>query len=198
MRSAVANALPDRLALELTARLELRGIDWGATRAFAHPADNQGYVRLNLRDREREGIVDPSQTEGLLEEIAAGLASFEDAGGGPAVDSVVRTAGLYRGAHADRLPDLAVRWSERPATRLTELHSPQFGTVRRHGSGSGRSGNHTPGDAWAVVVPGASRHRDPDRAPRLVDVAATVCEVTGADASGLPGESLLTKAPAAG
>jgi predicted AlkP superfamily phosphohydrolase/phosphomutase len=191
MRSAVANALPDRVALELTARLELRGIDWGATRAFAHPADNQGYVRLNLQGREREGIVDPATVDELLDEIAAGLASFEDAGGGPAVDSVVRTAALYPGAHANRLPDLAVRWSEHPATRLTELHSPHFGTVRRHGSGSGRSGNHTPGDAWAVVVPGASAHAEPTRASRLVDVAATVAAVTGADASGLPGESLL-------
>jgi predicted AlkP superfamily phosphohydrolase/phosphomutase len=193
VRGAIASAIPDRLALELTARLELRGIDWTSTRAFTHPADNQGYVRLNLRGRERDGIVDAAEAEALCAEIAAGLDSFRDPDGGPAVDAVVRTSELYPGEHSDRLPDLVVRWSERPATTLTELSSERFGTVRRQGAGSGRSGNHTPGDAWAVLTPGAARHAGPSRPPRLVDVAATVCELTGADASGLPGEPLLVR-----
>jgi predicted AlkP superfamily phosphohydrolase/phosphomutase len=193
LRARIADALPDRLALELTARLELRGLDWSTTRAFAHPADNQGYVRLNLNGREREGIVEAAEVDALLDEIAAGLETFVHDDGAPAVESVVRAPQLYPGAHADRLPDLAVRWTQRPATSLRALRSPQFGEVRRHGSGSGRSGNHTPGDAWAVVAPGASSHREPTRPARLVDVAATVCETTGADASGLPGEPLLRR-----
>jgi predicted AlkP superfamily phosphohydrolase/phosphomutase len=192
-RARVAAAIPDRAALELTARLELRGIDWTATRAFAHPADNQGYVRLNLRERERDGIVDPAEARALRDEIAAGLATFTDPDGAPAVADVVEVAGLHPGERADLLPDLVVRWSERPATRLASLRSPRFGEVRRHGGGSGRSGNHTAGDAWALVVPGASAHAEPPRPPRLVDVAATVCEVTGADAGGLPGRPLLER-----
>ncbi len=193
LRARIADALPDRLALELTARLELRGLDWATTRAFAHPADNQGYVRLNLRGRERDGIVAPDDADELLDEIAAGLATFAHDDGAPAVDGVVRAPQRYPGEHADRLPDLAVRWPQRPATTVRALRSPRFGEVRRHGSGSGRSGNHTPGDAWAVVAPGASAHREPGRSPRLVDVAATVCEVTGADAESLPGEALLSR-----
>ena len=194
LRAAVADALPDRLALELTAHLELRGIDWATTRAFTHPADNQGYVRLNLAGREREGIVAPADADALLEEIATGLTTFARTDGAPAIDSIVRAQQLYPGEHADRLPDLAVRWAELPATTLTALHSPRYGEVRRHGSGSGRSGNHTPGDAWAVVTPGSSAHRKPSRAARLVDVAATICEVTGAPGEGLAGEPLLSRA----
>jgi predicted AlkP superfamily phosphohydrolase/phosphomutase len=193
LRAAVANAIPDRAALELTARLELRGIDWASTPAFAHPADNQGYIRLNLRGRERDGIVDPRRADELLEEIATGLASFRDPDGAPAVAAVERVADHYPGERQDRLPDLVVRWSERAATSLTHVSSERFGTVRRHGDGSGRSGNHTPGDAWATVVPGDAKRREPSRPPRLVDVAATVCAVTGADASGLPGEPLLQR-----
>ncbi len=199
VRGAVAGVVPDRAALELTARLELRGIDWGTARAFAHPADNQGYVRLNLAGRERDGIVGPGESDALVDEIAEGLAGFADPDGAPAVDSVVRAAERYPGRNADRLPDLVVRWSARPATRLASLHSQRFGEVRRHGAGSGRSGNHTPGDAWALVVPGASAHASAgDRPPRLVDVAATVCEVLGADRGDLPGQPLLTKARGAG
>jgi predicted AlkP superfamily phosphohydrolase/phosphomutase len=191
LRGAIARAIPDRAALALTARLELRGIDWTNTPAFAHPADNQGYVRLNLRGRERGGVVAPEAAAGLMEEIAAGLATFEDADGASAVASVARPAELYRGRHAERLPDLVVRWSDRPAAGLTELRSERFGTVRRRGSGSGRSGNHTPGDAWALAAPGRATHVVPARPPRLIDVAATICELTGADPAGLPGEPLL-------
>lgn len=192
LRGAIASAIPDRAALALTARLELRGLDWPATAAFAHPADNQGYVRLNLRGREREGVVEPDAAAGLLDEIAAGLATFEDREGLPAVASVVRPVDLYPGRHADRLPDLAVRWSARPATRLTELCSERFGTVRRRGSGSGRAGNHTPGDAWALAVPARAAHASPTRPARLVDVAATICGLAGARRSDLPGEPLLS------
>ena len=194
LRGAIAAAIPDRAALALTARLELRGLDWKSTRAFAHPADNQGYVRLNLRGRERAGIVDPGEAEVLLDAIAAGLRTFVRPDGESAVADVVRAAELYPGRYAGRLPDFVVRWSERPATRVVSVTSEGFGEVRREGAGSGRSGNHTPGDAWAVVAPGGSEFAEPARPARLVDVAATVCEVTGADRAGLPGEPLLRRA----
>jgi predicted AlkP superfamily phosphohydrolase/phosphomutase len=196
LRARIAGAMPDRLALAITSRLELRGLDWSRTRAFAHPADNQGYVRLNLRGRERDGIVDPPEAEALCEEIATGLATFRDPDGSAAVSEVVRAGERYDGSRSDRLPDLVVRWSDRPATGLEAVRSERFGEVRRHGGGSGRSGNHTPGDAWAVLVPGASVYVDSPRAPRLEDVAATVCEVTGAGTAGLPGEPLLAGATA--
>ena len=190
----MGGVIPRRVALELTARLELRGHDWPRTEAFAHPADNQGYVRLNLRGRERDGIVEPAAADELCARIDAGLRSFRDPDGEPAVTAVVRTADLYSGERIDRLPDLVVRWAERPATELTELRSERFGAVRRRGAGSGRSGNHTPGDAWAVLAPGSSTVSPPSRPPRLVDVAATVCAVTGASGAGLPGEPLLRPA----
>ena len=191
-RRAIAGALPDRAALELTARLELRGIDWSETAAFAHPADNQGYVRLNLRGRERDGIVDEREADELLSRIAAGLATFCDPDGRPAVARVDRVADHHRGARAGQLPDLVVGWSERPATTLAGVHSPAFGDVLRRGTGSGRSGNHTPGDAWAVVAPGASARRAPSRPPRLADVASTIVAVLGVDGDGLAGEPLLS------
>jgi predicted AlkP superfamily phosphohydrolase/phosphomutase len=194
LRGRVARALPDRAALELTARLELRGMDWSRTRAFAQPADNQGYVRLNLRDRERDGIVDPGDADVLCEEIADGLATFTDPDGAPAVSAVERVSETFGdGARADRLPDLVVRWSDRPATRIAGVVSPRFGEVRRRGGASGRAGNHTDGDGWALLCPGRSHLREPTRPPRLVDVAATVAEVAGGDATGMAGEPLLAR-----
>lgn len=194
LRARVAAALPDRVALALTARLELRGQDWSSTRAFAHPADNQGYVRLNLRGRERYGIVQAAEAEPLMDQIASGLRTFHDPDGTPSIKAVERVVDTFdSGIHSDRLPDLIVRWNDRPATRLDAVHSERFGRVRRRGWGSGRSGNHTAGDAWALVVPGASQLRTPSRPPRLVDIAATAAALAGADLTDLPGEPLLQR-----
>ena len=192
MRARVARVLPERVALDLTARLELRGLDWSRTRAFAHPAENQGYVRLNLRGRERDGIVAPEEADALMDEIADGVRTFTDLDGQQAVESVERVAERFgSGTRADLLPDLIVRWTNRPSTNLEGVRSERFGTVRRHGVGSGRSGNHTEGDAWALVVPGASVPVTPSRPPRLEDIAATAAALAGVDVSDLTGEPLL-------
>ena len=63
-----------------------------------------------------------------------------------------------------------------PASR-----SPDFGDVMRSGAGSGRSGNHTPGDAWAVVARPAPARRATAPTPRLADVASTIAAVCGVD-----------------
>jgi predicted AlkP superfamily phosphohydrolase/phosphomutase len=193
MRGAVAAAMPDRLALELTARMELRGVDWSKTRAFAHPADNQGYVCLNLRGRERDGIVEEGEVDELIETIRDGLADFRDPDGEPAVVSVDLVSERWQGSEADRLPDLVVRWRPTSSAAIDTLTSSRFGPVKRQGYGSGRTGNHTDGDAWAIVAPSAARHRDPGRPARISDIAATVAALTVADSTGLTGESLLER-----
>jgi predicted AlkP superfamily phosphohydrolase/phosphomutase len=196
VRAMVAQVLPERAALDLTARLELRGVDWSRTRAFAHPAENQGYVRLNLRGRERDGIVDPAEADALLDELARGLRSFVDLDGEPAVASVDRVADMEfaAGSRSDLLPDLVVRWTDRPAATFTGLRSPEYGTVHRHGVGSGRPGNHTEGDAWALVVPGTAELSLPSRPPRLEDVAATAAALAGVELERVAGEPLLQPA----
>ncbi|MGC1164647.1 MAG: hypothetical protein WA862_00920, partial [Solirubrobacterales bacterium] len=193
LRAAVAAAMPDRLALELTARLELRGVDWSSTRAFAHPADNQGYIRLNLRGRERDGIVAADEVDALVELIRDGLADFRDGGGEPVVASVDRVSERWRGAAAERLPDLVVRWSQTASIAAETLHSPRFGSVSRQGYGSGRSGNHTEGDAWAIVAPGQGRERLLGRPPRIADIPATAAALCGAPLIGLAGEPLIER-----
>lgn len=193
LRGAVAAAMPDRLALELTTRLELRGTDWAATPAFAHPSDHQGYVRFNSRGRERDGIVGEAERAELVERLRDGLADFRDPDGEPAAAGVDAVAERWSGAAADRLPDLVVRWRESSSVDLDALHSDRFGTVRRRGVGSGRTGNHTDGDAWAILAPGASRLRHPGRPARITDIPATVAALAGADSSGLSGTPLLER-----
>jgi predicted AlkP superfamily phosphohydrolase/phosphomutase len=193
VRSAVAASMPDRLALELTARLELRGVDWSSTRAFAHPADNQGYVCLNRAGRERDGIVGGSEAAELTAQIREGLLDFRDPDGQAAVVSVDEVSERWQGAAADRLPDLVVRWRPTSSVVLDGVHSPRFGSVRRQGYGSGRTGNHTDGDAWAVLAPRTGRVRTPSRPATIADIPATVAALNGVALDGLSGEPLIER-----
>ncbi len=190
-RTRLARALPERAVHDLTARLELRGVDWTETRAFALPTDHHGYVRLNIRGREREGIVEPDDADELMDEIAEGLLTFRDPDGGPAVEAVDRVVDVVGdGPGLHRMPDLVVRWANRPATRLAGVGSPKFGDVARGGGGSGRSGNHC-ADAWALILPGESGRRATSRPADIVDIAATACSLLDVDRDGLTGEPLL-------
>ena len=193
LRSSVAAAMPDRLALELTSRLELRGVDWSTTRAFAHPADNQGYVCLNRAGRERDGIVGENEAAELIEQIRDGLLDFRDPDGEPTVIAVDEVADRWQGDAADRLPDLVVRWRPTSSVALSAVHSPRFGSVQRQGYGSGRTGNHTDGDAWAILAPRTGRPRNLGRPARITDISATVAALNGVPLDGLSGEPLIER-----
>ncbi len=189
-RAGIARALPDRLVADLTTRLYLRA-DWQRTQAIAVPGENKGYVRLNLKGREREGIVDPGEADGLLQEIEQGLATFRDPDGSPSIAGIERMSELAGDRpYAERLPDLVIAWGDRPAAGVERVSSPRFGDVERRGVGSGRSGNHTD-DAWAVLVPGASGICGLGRAARVTDIGATACGLLGADLAGLSGSPML-------
>lgn len=190
VRQGLVRPLPGVAVRDLTARLHLRGTDWHRTRAFALPGDHYGYVRLNMRGRERDGIVGPEEARSLIDELTEGLQTFRDPDGTPSVEAVHRVADSVQGELSGQLPDLVVQWSARPSTGLEGVSSDRFGDIPRPGIGTGRSGNHTT-DGWAVIAPGASTTREVGRAPRLTDLAATVCRLTGADESGLAGQPLL-------
>jgi len=193
LRSSVAAAMPDRLALELTARLELRGVDWSSTRAFAHPADNQGYVYLNRAGRERDGIVGESEAAELVDQIRQGLLDFRDPDGEPTVVAVDDVAERWQGTAADRLPDLVVRWRPTSSVALSAVQSPRFGSVHRQGYGSGRTGNHTDADAWAILAPRTGKARTLNRPARITDIPATVAALNGLPMDGLSGEPLIER-----
>jgi predicted AlkP superfamily phosphohydrolase/phosphomutase len=190
VRANAARALGGPLAREVTARLSTSGIDWRETRAFLLPSDENGLIQLNLRGRERDGIVNPAEAESLVGEITEGLLTFHELDGGRAVAGVDRATDVFEGRRSGLLPDLIVRWPQTPSTGIEGVSSERFGDVRRlAGGGTGRNGGHT-GEAWALVVPGVSKLREPSRPARVVDIAATVYAAFGVDGAP-PGEPLL-------
>jgi len=188
-RAAVASAMPGDMIRETVGRLYFRGVDWAKTPAFVLHGDHFGHIRLNVRGREREGVVPPDQVNSLLDELIDGLASFTDPDGSPSIAGFERVAGQFIGPRVENFPDLVLRWSDRPAAALRRLVSPRFGEVHRRSVGTGRSGNHAPG-TWAILAPGSSKVRRIDRTPQIMDFAATACALLDVDRSGLSGAPL--------
>jgi predicted AlkP superfamily phosphohydrolase/phosphomutase len=190
-RAWIARVLPDPWAMEIAARLEMRGVDWTKTRAFTVPSGNCSYIRLNLTGRERDGIVGPEEADKLMDQIASGLRTFRDPDGAAAIKNiefVSNSLGCESFFHP--FPDLIVHWSEDLPPHRTGVRSAEFGEIAPSGWGSGRTGEHCDG-AWALIVPGSSKLKAPVKPPHIVDIAPTVCSVLGGNANGLTGQPLL-------
>ena len=152
--------------------------DWSKVRAFRLVgSDFEGQVRINLRGRERDGIVEPGdEYEALCSKIATGLTTFVDAESGkPIIKAVLRTSDLWPEVQqrAD-LPDLLVQWSDSTPVGLKVVKSERYGAFRnnwRDKPPDGRSGHHQP-VGWAFTA--NSGTETGDMAVAVQDLTATV------------------------
>ena len=144
-RKNLARKLPTALRDRLAQRVDTADIDWARTRAFCLPTDLEGYIRINLRGREPQGIVSPgAEYEALLADLEAALLELRDAEtGAPVVREVWRVDRECPGERRAFLPDLVVRWVgdrqqsrvESPRTGLVEVASPDTRTGTHQGPG---------------------------------------------------------------
>ena len=146
--------LPGKLRLELKSqfpalitslRRSMDGPDlgpWCRARAFAVPSNNMtGAIRINLKGREPEGVVEPgAEYEALRREIADALTVLENPETGrPAVQWVARVEELYEGPRLRDMPDLFVEWDH--SAPIATLCSPRIGRVSQTFTGH-RTGDH--------------------------------------------------------
>jgi predicted AlkP superfamily phosphohydrolase/phosphomutase len=102
--------VPESLVWRVAQRTTLVPHDWTRTRAFDLPTNQHGWVRINLRGRERDGIVAGRDYERVLGELAAELAELQAHDGRPLVSRVVRSGS--GDAPPALLPDLILHWAE--------------------------------------------------------------------------------------
>jgi len=86
--------------------------DWRQTRAFALPTDQHGWIRINLRNRERDGIVAPEEYDSTCARVEDLMRSLQTKDGAPLVKSVMRMAANVAEAELMKLPDLVVHWTD--------------------------------------------------------------------------------------
>lgn len=102
---------------------------WPKMKAFALPSFSEGYIRINLKGRDAQGIVLPSEYNALCDEIIEELHQLKDARTGqPMVKDVVRTREFALDSNP-KLPDadLVVIWQEESVTDVVD--SPSFGRI---------------------------------------------------------------------
>ncbi len=81
-----------------------RSIDWPGTHAFCDPAMPEG-IRVNLRGRERDGIVEPGEEyERIVSDILQAAEETTADGADEPLVKAVRREELYTGPHAESAP----------------------------------------------------------------------------------------------
>ncbi len=129
---AVRRKLGEFLSIETQERLinqNLRGsTDWSKSVAFGMPTLFTGYIRINLRGREPQGIVEPGREyDEVVARIAADFAQLES----PAPAHIRRIAELA-GAVPAHLPDIMVSWQEREEPWPAVVHPRFRAPIPRH------------------------------------------------------------------
>jgi predicted AlkP superfamily phosphohydrolase/phosphomutase len=165
-RHAVKNSLPKSLQHRLTVFWRQEDIDWSQTQAVALIPDLQGFIRVNLKGRESQGIVEPGAPyDEICARIMDGLMTFKHSDTGePAVVDVQRADALFPGGERlSELPDLIVQWSDRPAKDTVGVTSERYRTIAWPTPGrvpDGRSGHHRHRAWLAAVGAGIEAHSE--------------------------------------
>jgi predicted AlkP superfamily phosphohydrolase/phosphomutase len=163
-------------------------VDWARTQAYAL---GLGSVYLNVRGREGEGIVDPSDAPAVAARIAEGLGGLRDPETGEvAIRRAVTREQVYSGAFAAESPDLVVAFSRGyRVSWATALGGVPDGIVENNVKRW--SGDHI---VDPELVPGVLFMNRPFRGEEasLTDLAPTILSALGVprDAA-MEGESLL-------
>jgi len=96
-----------RLRQQVASQLLFSGIDWSSTKVY-HTAEFPGSLRINLKGREVNGIVEPgSEYEAVCETLKQDLEGYLDPETGKRVfERVFRRDELYWGSYLETAPDL--------------------------------------------------------------------------------------------
>lgn len=175
-RRSLSRYLPNRLRDYLTIHWATSGIDWAQTRAFCLPTERLGFIRINLKGREPNGIVEPGlEYQNLCDQICDTLKQLvHPRTGRPIVGEVFYTDHVFPGPQRDCLPDLIVDW--RHEGEIDETCSRQVGTVKAS-SPDLRYASHSP-EGFAVLY-GRGIGRGYASTGHILDVAPTVLTYFG-------------------
>jgi predicted AlkP superfamily phosphohydrolase/phosphomutase len=188
VKKRISESLPLKVRNRLSLRSQAAGLDWSRTRVFALPTDLEGCIRINLKGREPQGIVERgAQYEDLCQEIRSRLEELVNpVTGATAVRRVWIRNEIFPGPKQEELPDLMVTWTD--DAPIAALQSSRIGTVEGVNPDI-RSGTHSV--TGFLMAKGPAVPQGFEGRGRLVDVAATVLQMAGVDrAADLDGEPL--------
>jgi predicted AlkP superfamily phosphohydrolase/phosphomutase len=156
--------------------------------------DASGGIRLNVKGREPQGIVDMANEYDELCDMLTRelLAVINPDTGKPLITRVIKTRELYTGENVDLLPDLMVEWSREGP--ISAAQSETIGTVtQKFVFANHRTGDHTEDDGlFFLQAPGVNAGYRGGYS--LADLPPTITALLGCafpDVDGRPIESII-------
>ena len=154
--------------------------EWPNMKAFALPSFSDGYVRVNLKGRDKHGVVEPADYDALCDQLCKEIRELRNARTGqPIARQVIRT----RKSVSDddtKLPDadLVVKWVDEPADVVDSANWGRIGPVPHR-----RSGGHNENCFTVISGPGI---REESMLPpaRALDIAPTILTLLDAPIPG--------------
>jgi len=168
------------------------GVDWSRTRAYTF---GLGGLYLNVKGREAQGIVNPSEAAALKKELIRKLSNLRDEEkGAVGIRKVYATSAMYKGPYLDAAPDLIVGYAAGYRTSW-EAAVGKAGRRVFEDNNKAWSGDHC---VDPLLVPGVlfSNRKVEAEDPGIEDMAPTALALFGIDAPAwMEGKSVFRFAP---
>jgi predicted AlkP superfamily phosphohydrolase/phosphomutase len=167
----VASHMPDVVKDAVVDRSFTAGHDWAHTPAVGLRSDWSGYVRFNVRGREREGMLDDAMRTRYEDWMRQCFMSLRDADTDEKiVDEIHFTNHESSGARSSLLPDAIVTWT--PVKPPSRLVSPLTGPMEDELT-DGRRGNHR-ADGFLITMGPGFDHGTVSQSLHITEVASMV------------------------
>jgi predicted AlkP superfamily phosphohydrolase/phosphomutase len=150
-------------------------VDWSRTRAYTMGLNG---LYLNIKGREKQGIVDPSEEDALKKEIQEKLNGLVDpASGTVGITGVFIADNVYRGPYTENSPDLIVGYGAGYRASWDSVMGKVTAQIFEDNM-KAWSGDHC---IDPRLVPGVlfSSHKFIEDKPAIVDVAPTMLKLFG-------------------
>lgn len=195
VQNLVASRVPAAVKDAVVDRSYTAGHNWAYTPAIALRSDWSGYVRFNLRGRERDGMLDDETRRRYEYWMRQCFMSLRDAATNePVVDDVHITSEESAGARSSLLPDAIVTWTS--ITPPSQITSPLIGTIERQ-LADGRRGNHQ-SDGFLITMGPGLEHGTGAQPLHITELAPMVFDrldkYASSDANGTVRRSIVPKA----
>jgi predicted AlkP superfamily phosphohydrolase/phosphomutase len=179
LRAAISRTLLPRSVNEkLSMRWKTATIAWDRTRAFIIENANEGFIRINLKGREPEGVVQSGEDYERLRDTLFDTAKslVNPANGRSAVHQVYKPQEMYQGPCRAQMPDVVITWDPdaRVTTSLgTSAHGVTSSEHAAYEVSPYYTGNHRPNAFAAIVGPGVPSGRVLEGAS-ILDLAPSI------------------------
>ncbi len=150
-------------------------VDWSRTRAYTMGLNG---LYLNLKGREKQGIVDPAEADALKKEIQQKLDGLKDpASGAVGITGVFITGNVYSGPYSENAPDLLVGYGAGYRASWDSVLGKVTSKIFEDNL-KAWSGDHC---IDPRLVPGVlfSSHKFVEDKPHIADVAPTMLTLFG-------------------